>query len=118
MNISDALDDQLHNHMFAQIMQEQAAHAVLVSQQDMVQQLRNNFEQYKQRNKDEHRVVVEYSTRGVMLACVRAQHVRMVNTESIYRRIPMHHLVRLVELCLYDAASERKYLMPYIAVHL
>ena len=56
--ISDALDVHLQEQRCAQNLQEQATKAILESQHEMVQQFQANFQQYKQRPKDEHRSVV------------------------------------------------------------
>ena len=56
--ISDALDVHFQEQRCAQNLQEQATKAILESQHEMVQQFQANFQQYKQRPKDEHRSVV------------------------------------------------------------
>ena len=56
--IPEALDVHLQEQRYAQNLQEQATKAILGSQHEMVQQFQANFQQYRQRPKDEHRSVV------------------------------------------------------------
>lgn len=62
--ISDALDVQMQEHMYAQRLHEQATQVILESQHELVQQFQANFEQYKQREKEEPRAVVYVRASG------------------------------------------------------
>ena len=58
--VTDALDVQMRENAFAQRLQEEAsnANATQESQQELVQQFQANFEQYRLRAREEHRVTV------------------------------------------------------------
>ena len=56
--VSDALDVQMRENAYAQRLQEEDSNAIQESQQELVQQFQANFEQYRHRAQEEHRVTV------------------------------------------------------------
>ena len=56
--ITYALDVQMQENMLAQKLQEEASSAIHESQHELIQQFQANFEQYRLRNQEEHRVTV------------------------------------------------------------
>ena len=56
--ITYALDVQMQENMLAQKLQEEASSAIHESQHELIQQFQANFEQYRLRTQEEHRVTV------------------------------------------------------------
>ena len=56
--IAYALDVQMQENMLAQKLQEEASSAIQESQHELIQQFQANFEQYRLRTQEEHRVTV------------------------------------------------------------